>query len=106
MATNFSQSPPKIILLVLRVWNKFVLWIINNRLELMWILYSMFEGYGYISAVSQGKQTWLTTKTIDFNNISAIMDLLFHLIILVSLGIYFSISKAKEIAEIKKAKHK
>ena len=106
MATNFSQSTPKTILLVLRVWNKFALWITNIRLDIMWILYYIFEGYGYISAISQGKQTWLTTKTIDFNNISAKMDIFFHTIVLAGLSIYFSTSKAKEIAEFKKEQHK
>lgn len=106
MAKIFSQSPPKIILLVLRVWNKFGLWIIDKRLELMWILYYIFEGYGYINARYQGKQTWLTTKTIDFNNISDIVDIIFHTSVLVGLSIYFATLKSKEIAELKKEQPK
>ena len=96
ISTNFSQSTPKIILPVHGVWNKFSTWTKNNRLELIWVMYYIFEAYGYTSAVSQGKQTWLTSKNIDFNNISDVMDLVFHLIILVGLSIYFLISKAKE----------
>ena len=68
-------------------------------------MYYVFEVYGYTSAISQGKQTWLTSKNIDFNNISDVMDLLFHLIILVGLSIYFLISKTKEIAELKNEQH-
>ena len=96
MSTNFYQSTPKIILSVPGVWNKFSIWMKNNRLELIWVMYYIFETYGYTSAVPQGKQAWLTSKNIDFNNISDVMDLVFHLIILVGLSIYFLISKAKE----------
>ncbi|MCY7368458.1 MAG: hypothetical protein LH474_09930 [Chamaesiphon sp.] len=105
MSTNFSQSTPKVILLAIRVWNKFLKWIANNRLELIWVLYYMFEGSGYINAISQGKQTWLTSKTIDFNNISAMISGLFHMIILVGIGIYSLISKTQEIAELNKEQH-
>lgn len=105
MSTNFSQSTPKVILLAIGGWNKFLKWIINNRLELIWILYYIFEGSGYINAMSQGKQTWLTTKTIDFNNTSAMISGLFHLTILVGLGIYSLILKTQEVAELNQEQH-
>jgi hypothetical protein len=63
------------------MWNKFLRWIKNNRLEFMYSLYYIFETYKYITAISQGKQTWLTSKTIDFNDISVMMNGLFHIIL-------------------------
>ena len=105
MSTNFSQSTPKVILLAIGVWHKFLKWMINNRLELIWVVYYIFEGSGYINAISQGKQTWLTTRTIDFNNISATISGLFHLIMLVGIGIYSLISKIQEVAELNQEQH-